>query len=37
MSRESCDMISLGNRVSQEQGNQVIFLLLSLVGGEQEY
>lgn len=34
---ESCDMISLGNRVSQERGNQVIFLLLSLVGGEQEY
>lgn len=25
------------NRVSQEQGNQVIFLLLSLIGGEQEY
>lgn len=37
MSRESHDMISLGNRVSQEQGNQVIFLLLSLVGREQEY
>lgn len=34
---ESHDMISLGNRVSQEQGNQVIFLLLSLIGGEQEY
>lgn len=34
---ESHDMISLGNRVSQEQGNQVIFLLLSLTGGEQEY
>lgn len=34
---ESHDMILLGNRISQEQGNQVIFLLLSLIGGEQEY
>lgn len=34
---ESHDMISVGNRVSQEQGNQVVFLLLSLTGAEQEY
>lgn len=29
---ESCDMISLGNRVSQEQGSQVVFPLPGLVG-----
>lgn len=34
---ESHDMILLGNRISEEQGNQVILLLLSLIGGEQEY
>lgn len=34
---KSHDLMLLGNRVSQEQRNQVIFLLLSLIGGEQDY